>query len=315
MRKVPKIVCIGGGTGTFVVLSGLKKYRVSLSAIVTMADNGGSTGILRDELGVLPAGDVRQCLVALSNEDVSVRSLFTYRFGPGALMGHNFGNIFMAALEKTTGSFEKAIEEAGRILNIQGRVIPSTLESCHLSAKLENGQIIKGETNIDVPKHNGDLKIEKVWLDPGCDANPKALDAIKEAHLVIIGPGDLYSSILPNFLVKGMVEAVQESKAKKVFVCNLMTKFGETNNFTASDSVEVVEEYLGKGVLTHIVVNTKKPSPERVQKYEKEHAEFVQYDKKELKEKKLKVIEEDFLKPAGLVRHNLDTLARILCKL
>lgn len=311
-----KIIVIGGGTGTYTALVGLKKYPVDLTAVVSMADDGGSTRVLREEFGVLPPGSVRPALVALSHAPQAISNLFEFRFREGnGLNGHSFGNIFLTALAKQTGSFEKAIEEAGKILNIKGRVIPSTLDNCRLHAELENGQVIQGETNIDIPKHDGNLKIQRVWLEPVCTVNPRAIEAIKEADVIVIGPGDLYTSILPNFLVQGIVQAVRESGAKKVFVCNLMTKFGETNDFAAEAFVRVLQEYLGEGALTHIILNDKKPEPERIAKYEQAHAHMVEYDKKILKAKGLKVIEENVLRPMGLIRHNSDTLAAIICKL
>jgi uncharacterized cofD-like protein len=317
MSKTKKIVVIGGGTGTYTVLIGLKKYPVELTAVVSMADDGGSTKVLREEFGVLPPGSVRPALIALSNAPQAIASLFQFRFeeGNNGLSGHNFGNLFLTALTKQSGNFEEAIEEAGKILNIKGRVIPSTLDPCRLFARLEDGQVVEGETNIDVPKHDGNVGIKDVWLGPKCAANAKAIDAIKEADIVVIGPGDLYSSIIPNFLAEGITEALRQSRAKKVFVCNLMTKFGETNDFHAKDFIKILEKYLGKGVLTHIIVNEKKPSQERIEKYEQAHAHVVEYDKKKLKEKSLKVIEDDVLRPMGLIRHNSDALARIICKL
>lgn len=316
MSKTKNIVVMGGGTGTYTVLTGLKKYPHNLTAVVAMADSGGSTKILREEFGILPPGSVRPALVALSNAPKAIANLFQFRFKEGnGLNGHNVGNLFLTVLTKQLGSFEKAIEEAGRILSIKGEVIPSTLQSCNLFAELENGQIIEGEADIDVPKHDGKLRVKRVWLKPDCPANPKAMKAIGEADIVVVGPGDLFTSILPNFLVRGMPEAMKKSKAKRVYVCNLMTKYGETNNFTAADFVAILEEYLGKGVLTHILVNKKRPSPERIKKYEEEHAQFVQYDKKELKKMGLKVMEENFLRPAGFIRHHSDTLARVICKL
>lgn len=318
MRK-KNIVVIGGGTGTYTVLSGLKKHPVHLSAVVAMADNGGSTKVLREDFGVLPPGSVRPALIALSNAEQAMANIFNFRFeeGSNGLTGHNFGNLFITALSKELGSFEKAIEQAGKILNIKGHVIPSTLQDCNLVAKLENGKIVKGEAAIDEPKHNGNLRVEKVWLEPKgkCKANPKALKAIKEADLVVIGPGDLFTSILPNFLTKGFVEAVQKSKAKKVYVCNLMTKFGETNGYSALNFVDKLEEYLGKEILDYVLVNTKKPGIARIRKYEKERAEFVKYDKEDFQKKPYQLIAKSLLRNEGFIRHNSATLARILISL
>ena len=316
MAKGKKIVVIGGGTGTYTVLLGLKKYPVDLTAVVSMADDGGSTKTLREEFGVLPPGSVRPALVALSHAPQAISNLFEFRFAEGqGLNGHSFGNLFLTALAKQTGSFEKAIEEAGKILHIKGRVLPSTLDNCRLFAELENGEIVQGEANIDEPKHDANLKIQKVWLDPVCKVNPRAVEALKEADIIVMGPGDLYTSVLPNFLVAGMSETLRQAQGKKVFVCNLMTKHGETNNFTAQDFVKVLEQYLGEGALTHIIVNDKKPDDDRIAKYEKAQAHMVEYDKKQLKDKGLKVIEENVLRPVGLIRHNSDTLASIICKL
>lgn len=311
--KKKNIVVIGGGTGTYTVLSGLKKYPVNLSAVLAMADSGGSTKVLREEFGILPPGSVRPALVALSNAEQSLSELFAYRFEEGnGLSGHSFGNLFLTALTRELGSFEKAIEEAGKILNIKGQVIPSTLQDCHLFAKLENGKVIKGEEDIDEPKHDGNLRVKKVWLKPRCRANPKAIAAIKNAHLIVIGPGDIYTSILPNFLVSGVTEAVKKSKAKKVYVCNLMTKFGETHGFSAKDFVDTLEKYIGKNVLDYVFLNTKRPSAARIKRYEREQAEFVKCEKGDFKSTPYKVITRDLLRPNGFVRHDSAKLARAL---
>lgn len=310
--KQKNVVVIGGGTGTYTVLSGLKHYPLNLSAVVAMADDGGSTKVLREEFGILPPGSVRPAIVALSNTEKTLADLFNFRFSEGSLKGHNFGNLLITALTKQLGSFEKAIEEAGNILHIKGRVIPSTLGNCTLFGELQNGQIIKGEENIDVPKHDPSLTIKRVWLEPDCRGNARALTAIKEAHMIVIGPGDMFSSILPNFLVKGIALAVQKARAKKVYICNLMTKLGETNKFTAADFISVLEQYLGKNVLDCVIVNTKQPSVERIKKYEKEGAEYVSYDKKQFPKSSLKVVEGNFLRKNGLVRHDPDVLAKTL---
>jgi len=272
-QKQKRIVVIGGGTGVFNVLTGLKNYPYHLSAIVSIADDGGSSGILREEFGILPPGDLRRALVALSSSSSILAQLFNYRFENGtSLKGHSFGNLFITALERITGDFNQAIKEAGKILAIKGEVIPVSLENTRLIAQLENNEYIVGETNIDVPKHNPNLSIKKIFLSPSVRANPEALRAIKLADLIIIGPGDLYTSILPNFLVKGIKEAVKKSKAKKVYFSNLMTKFGETNNFTAKDFYAIIEKYLGKGIIDYFIVNSKKPKKKYLDLYKKENS-------------------------------------------
>lgn len=308
------IVVIGGGTGTFTVLSGLKKYTKNICAIVTMFDNGGSSGVLRDELGVLPPGDIRRCLVALSNSDKLMRNLFNYRFKDGGLRGHSFGNLFLSALEKLTGSFEKAVVEAGRILAIDGQIIPVATQQANLYAKLENGQVIKGETNIDIPKHDGNLKIEKVWLQPSVKATKQALEAIKKAGLIVIGPGDLYTSIIPNLLVRGISRAIAKSRAKKIYIASLMTKFGETNGFALSDFVKVIEKYLGRRVLDYVIFNQSKLPPRLLKKYAREKKFPVKCDIKQPFNLKIKpkYLGTDVVSHRTLIRHHPDKLAKLI---
>lgn len=275
VKKSKKVVVIGGGSGTFMVLSALRDYNINLTAIVSMADDGGSTGVLRDQYGVLPPGDVRRALVALSQESKIMRELFNYRFGAGDLEGHSFGNIFLSALEKISGNFASAVKEASRVLNLKGNVLPVTLDNIRLNAKLADGKMIKGETNIDIPRGGARAKIEKIWLSPQAKINPEARAAILSADLIVIGPGDLYTSLIPNFLVRGVSLAVKKSKAKKVYVCNLMTKYGETHGFRAEDFVSEIERYLGRGILDYAIFNNKKPRQKILERYKKEKAEFV----------------------------------------
>ena len=264
MRK--RIAVIGGGTGTFAVLSGLKRYPVDLAAIVTMADDGGSTGILRDELGVLPPGDVRQCLVALARSDRLMRELMNYRFSAGGLAGHNFGNLLLSALEKVTGSFEAAVAKAGELLRIEGRVIPSTLQSVRLVAEFKDGRVVRGERVIQRTPLAG---LTHFVLEPASRANPAAVAAIRAAHLIVVGPGDFYSSLVPNFLVSGIPEAVRASRAKKAYVVNLMTKAGHTESWAVDEFVQTLEQYIGAR-FDHVIWNNCAPSPELVQKYARE---------------------------------------------
>ncbi len=310
------IVVIGGGTGVFTVLSGLKKYPYELTAILTMADNGGSSGVLREEFGILPPGDIRRALVALSPSSSVLAKLFTYRFKDGeGLKGHSFGNLFLTALERITGDFSKAISEAAKILSIKGKILPVTLDKTRLFAKLENNYLVVGETNIDIPKHDPRLSIKEIFLNPPAKANKEAIKAIKEADFIIIGPGDLYSSILPNFLVKGIKEAIVKSKAKKIYVLNIMTKNGETNNFKASDFVKILEKYLGKGVIDYILVNSSKPKARYLNKYLKEKAQVVIFDKKNFRGSKYKVIIAPLLRNSPLLRHDPEKLAKAIDKI
>ncbi|HVM73565.1 MAG TPA: gluconeogenesis factor YvcK family protein [Candidatus Paceibacterota bacterium] len=267
-KKTKKnVVVLGGGTGTFTVLSGLKKYPFNLTAIVAMSDNGGSTGVLRDELGVLPPGDVRQCLVALSRSDKLMRDLMSYRFEKGGLKGLSFGNLLLSALEKVTGSFDEAVEKASEILRLDGRVIPATLDEVHLMAEV-GSHIVRGEEKIQMTKLNGSLK--RLWLEPQGRANPKALKAIRDADAIIIGPGNLYASLIPNLLVRGIPEAIKKSRAKKIFVCSLMTKVEHTKGFSVADYTTKIETYLGSKV-DIVIYNNKKPHAELLQRYARAH--------------------------------------------
>ena len=314
-----KIVAIGGGTGTFSVLRGLKDYDVDITAIVTMFDDGGSSGILRDEFGFLPPGDVRRCLVALCPEDkkgMLLRNLFNYRFKEGeGLEGHSFGNLFLTALTDLTGSEDKAIKAAEDLLHIKGHVLPVSLDNCRLCAELEDGSIIKGQTNIDIPKHDAEKKIVKVFLDPEAKIFEEAKKAIEDADLIVLGPGDLYTSVIPNLLVQGMREALQKSKAKKVYVCNLMTKFGETNNFKASDFVKTIIEYLGENVLDMVVCNEKSGGKVVLERYMKEKSYPVEMDKEEIEKLKVKLLSADLIIEPDLIRHDPAKLGKLLVEL
>jgi len=275
--KEKRIVVIGGGTGTFVVLSGLKKYPVRLSAIVSMADSGGSNRVLRDEMGLLPTSDIRQCLVALAannnGAETLLRKLFTYRFCRGkGIDGMTFGNLFMAALSDILQSQEKAILQTQNILKIKGEILPVTLTNTQLAAVYENGLKVIGEHHIDEPRHDIKLRIKKAFLVPQAKAYKPALEAIKKANLIVIGPGDLYTSLISNLLVKGVPEAIRRSKAKKVFIMNLMTRPGQTYGFSAKDHILAIEQYLGENVLDFAIVNSTPVPLAIVRKYQAEKA-------------------------------------------
>jgi len=310
------IVTIGGGTGTFTVLSALKSHPVNLTAIISMSDDGGSTGILRDQYGVLPPGDVRRALVALSESSEVMRDLFNYRFKEGGLNGHSFGNLFIAALEKVTGNFSSALQEASKILNIEGEVAPVTLDNVRLCARLKDGKIVRGETNIDIPREGNRSPIEEVWLEPEARINPSLRRILHNADLIVICPGDLYTSIIPNFLVKGVREEIKKSKAKKVFLCNLMTKRGETDRFTASDFLNTMEKYLGEGVIDYAVFNNKKPPERLARKYKKQGAEFVDISTLPKKHNGIQYVFADLIDTDKFVRHGpARKLAKVLLSL
>lgn len=310
--KQPSIVVIGGGTGTFAVLNGLKAYPVDLTAIVTMMDSGGSSGKLRDELGVLPPGDVRQCLVALATSSLLMRELFSYRFDEGDLKGHTFGNLFVSALEKTTGSMEKAIEEIGKILRIQGQVVPVTYDKTELCVQLADGKTIVGETHIDeVEKKVKRPKITKAFLSDKVKVNPKAVTAITNADLVLIGPGDLYTSLVPNLLVTGMTDALAQTKAKKIFVLNLMTKYGQTTNYTAQDHIKDLEQYLGEKIIDAILINKTRPKESTKAWYEGFGEEPVIDD---LRKTSYELIRKDLIRDVFIQKENTDTLKRSIIR-
>lgn len=300
----------------FTVLSGLRKHFADLTAIVTMADDGGSTGVLREEFGILPPGDVRRALIALSGRDnAMLAKLFNYRFAEGkGLSGHSFGNLMLAALERLTGSFPRAIEEAGKMLGVAGRVLPVTLTKTRLHAELEDGRIVDGEANIDVPLHDGRLRIVRVWLKPTARITAAARVAIMEADAVLVGPGDLYTSIIPNILVRGVPEALKQTKAKKMYVVNLMTKHGETNGFAASDFVCALERYLGANVLDAVIANSNVPALSRLKPYVHEGAALVKIDAVNFP-KGLRLTRADLLRPRGFLRHDSEKLARVVKKL
>jgi len=320
-----KIVVIGGGTGTYVALTGLREFDTQLSAVVTMMDSGGSTGRLRDQLGVLPPGDIRQALVALSESDEVWRKLFTYRFDNGDLGGHNFGNLFLSALEKMTGDFAEALKLASELLQIKGEVLPVTYAASDLCVELEDGKIIEGETHIDelaIDKKRS--KIKRAYLSPKAPINKDVRKAICEADLVLIGPGDLYTSLLVNLLVDGVVDELSSTKAKVVYVLNLMTKYGQTTGYTAKNHVADLEQYLGKGVLDYILINSKSPKDETIKLYEKQQEIPVKDD---LTQNGYKLVRSDMLadekidKPRAdklkrsLIRHDPDKLAKTVMSL
>jgi uncharacterized cofD-like protein len=314
-----KIVTIGGGTGNFTVLKGLKNYEVDISAIVSMADDGGSTGILRDELGVLPPGDVRQCLVALSDSSRLMRSLMNYRFENGGLGGHSFGNLLLSALEKVTGSFEKAVEEVARILFIKGKVIPVTTNPVRLRMILNNRRLLEGEKEIYLSQEI-DQGYKSIYLEPYPKANPHALDEIMNADLIVLGPGGLHTSLIPNLLVDGISEALRDSQAKKTFVVNLMNRKGQTTGFKVSDYLKELVRFIGEDIFDFILVNEQMPLQELIEVYAEE-GDLVKNDLREDRVLLAPLLGElrqdaknDLLK-RSLIRHDSKKLAQELMKI
>ena len=274
--RLKKIVTIGGGTGSFTVLSGLRGYEnLDIKAIVSMSDDGGSTGKLRDEYGVLPPGDIRQCLVALSEASLELRKLFGYRFSGGSLHGQSVGNIVISGAEKAEGDFVKGLALVHKILAVKGEVIPVTLQPANLMIELGNGRIIKGQRMIEDFFMLTRFGVSRVFFEESLPANPRALTVIAQADLILIGPGSLYDSLIPNFIPTGMTTALKKSKAKKLFICNLMNKFGDTDDFTVVDHMREVERYIAKDFFTHVLYNTKPPAPELVKKYREEGSPVV----------------------------------------
>jgi uncharacterized cofD-like protein len=253
----PRIVAIGGGTGLSTLLRGLKTYTSNLFAIVTVADDGGSSGRLRDEYRILPPGDFRQCLIALADAEPLMKQLFDHRFKEGSLNGHSFGNLFIMAMADVTGNFEHALRESGKVLAVKGTIVPSTLQDVTLVASI-NGGTVEGESKI--PKQNA--PISHVFLKPdGAQVNPEAAQAILSAELITIGPGSLYTSILPNLLVEGMVEAIKASPALKVYICNLAGQSGETEGYGVADYLRVIREHVGANLFDFVIVNSNTAYP------------------------------------------------------
>lgn len=311
LSKGPKIVVVGGGTGLAILLHGLKEVTSNITAIVTVADDGGSSGRLRTELDVLPPGDIRNCLIALSDAESLMRELFQYRFTEGeGLKGHSFGNLFITALSKITGDFEKAIKESSKVLAIRGSVVPSTLERVTLVAKRADGTQTSGESTI--PKVTGIVSpIKEIYLNPArVKATPEALTAIKEADAVVLGPGSLFTSVLPNLLVDGIAEGISRSRAVKIYLCNVMTQHGETDDFTASAHVEALLQHTDNGLIDYAFVNTAKIPQYLLEKYKTEEAYPVEPDVKKIRDLGIGVVEGDMITADDYIRHNAEKISR-----
>lgn len=311
LKRGVKIVVIGGGTGLSTLLSGLKFYTANITAIVTVADDGGSSGKLREELGIIPPGDIRNCIAALADEDEIITELFQYRFKSGQnLEGHSFGNLFLTALKEVVGGdFIKAVQAAGLILRSRGTVLPSSPEPMKLIAELEDGRVIEGESKI--PEAKG--KIKRLYCEPSNPkTQPEAVDAILDAELIILGPGSLYTSIIPNLLVPGIVGAIKKSNAHKVFVCNIMTQPGETTGYTVSNHVSAVLEHAKCSNLIDVVIANDRHPEVLLEKYKEKEQEPILIDAEEIQKLGIRIVARNLIKEEDLVRHNPKLLAKAI---
>ena len=312
--KGPKIVVVGGGTGLSTMLRGLKYYTSNITAIVTVADDGGGSGVLREDLGMLPPGDIRNCILALADTEPLMQELLQYRFPDGRLKNQNFGNLFLAAMDGISSNFEDAVQKMSSVLAVTGKVLPVTLDDMKLIAELENGNIVEGESQIpeEVIKQNS--KIKKLMIDPK-EAKPlkDAIKAIEEADAIVLGPGSLYTSIIPNLLVNDISESIRKSDAIKIYISNIMTQPGETTGFKVSDHIKVLKKYGGRNIVDYVIAN-RGDIPEDVrQRYHKDNSDLVDLDKKELKKLGVEVIEASLAKIAsGYVKHDAEYLAEVL---
>jgi uncharacterized cofD-like protein len=317
-----RIVAIGGGTGLSTVLRGLKNHLAprqqensrhpirDLAAVVTVTDDGGSSGRLRREYSVLPPGDIRNCMVALSEDEALLGRLFQYRFQSGrGLRGHSFGNLFLTALSHVTGDFTRAVRVSSEVLAIRGRIYPSTNQLVSLEAMLENGKVIAGETRISATR----VRIRRVRLVPRkVKPVPEVLKAIAEADLILLGPGSLFTSIIPNLLVSGIAEALEKSKATRIYVANLMTQPGETLGYTLVDHVRAIHQHTGRQIIDWVVINNQPLAPDVLRRYKSQDAEPVVVDQAELLRMGMRCLFDNLLEVHGVVRHNSNRLAALL---
>ena len=310
-ERGPRIVAIGGGTGLSTMLRGLKNYTRNLTAVVTVADDGGGSGMLRRDMGMPPPGDIRHCMESLANVEPIMQRLLTYRFTEGALAGQSFGNLILAALNGVTGSFEEAVSQMSQVLAITGRVIPVTSADVQLEAVFENGARVVGESKISSFKKEQDCRIAHVALLPERPAAlPAALQAIREADLILMGPGSLYTSVIPNLLVEGVVEAICRSEALKIYVCNIMTQEGETEGYTAADHVDALLSHGAPGLVDLCLANSAPVRPGLVEKYREEDAAPILVDRERIRAMGLELEEYPVASEGGdYARHDPDRLA------
>ncbi|OAA86785.1 gluconeogenesis factor YvcK family protein [Clostridium ljungdahlii] len=312
--KGPKIVAIGGGTGLSTMLRGLKYYTSNITAIVTVADDGGGSGDLREDLGMLPPGDIRNCIMALADTEPLMEDLLQYRFKDGRLKNQSFGNLFLAAMDGISGNFEEAVHKMSSVLAVTGKVMPVTLDNLTLKAKLKDGSIVEGESNIPQKAIERNSPIDKVFIEPrDARALKEAVEAIKEADAVILGPGSLYTSVIPNLLVGDIASALQNTNAVKLYVSNIMTQPGETDGFSVEDHIRAIFNHVGAPIIDYVIINVGKINTELEGKYKEEESHLVKINEDLVASMGVKVIEGDFISiKNGLIRHNSEKLASIL---
>lgn len=313
LARGPRVVAVGGGNGLAALLRGLKAHTSNLTAVVTMADDGGSSGVLRRDMGMPPPGDIRNCLVALADDESLIGRLFQYRFPDGGLQGHSFGNLFVAALAEVTGDFERAVQESTSVLKVRGRVLPSTLEDVTLHAQLVDGAEVSGESTITAAER---LPL-RVWLTPQTPRPlPQAIDALQHADVVVLGPGSLYTSIIPNLLIPEVRQAIRRTRAWVVYVCNVMTQPGETDGYTAGDHVEALYRHGLSGMIDAVLVNDAPVSDTLAANYERAGARPVRVDHERLRELGVKVVQAPVAAGSNDVfRHDSAQLAAALLRL
>jgi uncharacterized cofD-like protein len=310
----PDIVAIGGGTGLSTLLRGLKRQTNRITAIVTVTDDGGSSGRLITDKKILPPGDIRNCLVALADAEKSMTDLFQHRFegASGTLSGHSTGNLLIAAMVDISGDFDKAVREISRVLAIQGRVIPATLDTVRLRAEMKDGSVIAGETRIV----NSKIGIDRIHLEPP-DTKPveHALAALRNADIIVIGPGSIYTSVIPPLLVPGLADAISESKALKVYVCNVMTQPGESDNFTAADHVGAIERNVGRRIFDYVLINKAEPTERSLERYHEVGQEMVVPDSDRIKSLGYKPIAANLISESDVVRHDPHRIAEAIARM
>ena len=320
LDKGPKMVILGGGTGLSVLLRGVKNYTSNITAIVTVADDGGGSGILREDLGMLPPGDIRNCILALADTEPIMEQLLQYRFEEGSLKGQCFGNLLIAAMSGISGNFEEAIQKINDVLAVTGKVLPVTLEDVTLYAKLKNGKVIKGESKIPLKVRELGSEIDKVFIKPQ-DVKPviDAMIAIEEADVIILGPGSLYTSVLPNLLVQDIARAIRASKGTKIYVTNVMTQPGETDDYGVWQHIQAILKHIGSGFVDYVLVNNEEIPEDVLDKYELDGATPViisSEDRKLLLENEIKIIEAPLVDiKKAYIRHDANKLCQIITRI